>query len=232
MIRGMDNRFYVYLYLREVDSVAGEKGSPYYVGKGSGNRAFSKRPNRPSNNDCIWIWKDGLTEEEAFWEERRLIFIYGRIDRNTGILRNRTDGGDGIAGCVMSPRTDAHCKAISLAKTGKRVMSDAQYVAIADKLRGRKFSTEFGAAITARQVGQRFSSERCRNISNALKGKWSPTPEQRAKMSATRKGRPLSEKNRAGISAALKGKPKSEAQKTKQREAMLVFWASRRASTI
>ena len=84
--------FYVYIYLRE-------NGTPYYVGKGKGNRAYNKDKmvGLPSN-DRIKIVLQNLTEEQAFSNERDFIAYYGRLDINTGILENRTDGGEGSTG--------------------------------------------------------------------------------------------------------------------------------------
>ena len=94
------SEFYIYVYLRE-------DGSPYYVGKGKGNRAWSKNRRIPPPTDpsLIIIVKEFLTEKEAFDEERLLIAFYGRKDQGTGCLRNLTDGGEGTSGCIRSQDT-------------------------------------------------------------------------------------------------------------------------------
>ena len=92
-------RFYVYAFLRE-------DTTPYYIGKGTGNRAWGKRRRiSPPTDSRISILFENLTETEAFTEEIRLIQFYGRKDLGTGILRNLTDGGEGASGCIRSQDT-------------------------------------------------------------------------------------------------------------------------------
>lgn len=92
------NRFYTYAYLRE-------DGTPYYVGKGKGRRLYKKgkgEVGKPTDKSRIIFLKQNLTEQEALNHEMYMIAVLGRIDLGTGILRNKTDGGDGISGYKFS----------------------------------------------------------------------------------------------------------------------------------
>jgi hypothetical protein len=94
--------YYVYAYIRNKSSNNGPAGSPYYIGKGKGPRAWVKH-HTPQDPTYIIIIEENLTEIGALAIERRLIKWYGRIDVGNGILRNRTDGGEGLAGLKLSP---------------------------------------------------------------------------------------------------------------------------------
>lgn len=99
--------FYVYVYIRSSDSVTGKAGTPYYIGKGSGTRANHRRRNTtvPKNVRNILILEQNLTEVGALALERRYIRWWGRKDLCTGILHNKTDGGDGTSGILKSSET-------------------------------------------------------------------------------------------------------------------------------
>ena len=90
--------YYTYAYLRE-------DGTPYYIGKGKGyrcNYGTGKNCNPPKDRSRIIKLKQNLTEEEAFKHEVYMIAVFGRKDLGTGILHNRTDGGEGTSGSVRS----------------------------------------------------------------------------------------------------------------------------------
>ena len=105
------NKYYTYAYLRE-------DGTPYYIGKGLKYRWNSKNHKvAVPTGERILILKENLSEEDAIKHEIYMINIFGRKDLGTGILRNLTNGGDGISGFKHSPATKIK---IGLGNTNKK----------------------------------------------------------------------------------------------------------------
>jgi hypothetical protein len=187
------NRFYVYGFFRK-------DGTPYYIGKGQGNRIDSpkgRRFNLPPK-DQRKILAGGLTEPEAFEYEIALISLLGRKDQGTGCLRNLTDGGEGTSGHVHSPETLAKISAAS------RNCSPEHRAKIGAA--NSNPSPETRAKLSAALKGRKLSSEHRAKISAASSN---PSPETRAKISAASKGHVLSPEAKAKISAANKGRKHS-----------------------
>jgi len=105
------NNWYVYRHIRL------DKNQPFYIGIGNKvdyARAYEFKKDKRNN---IWnaiysktqidveILFDNITKQEAANKEKEFIRLYGRIDNNTGILCNMTDGGDGILNAKRSAET-------------------------------------------------------------------------------------------------------------------------------
>jgi len=104
-------RYYLYYYVRKNNSrttPGGSAGTPYYVGIGQTNRAWvwhGKHITVPKNKDQIIIVAEDLEEFSAKKMEIMHIKLWGRKDINTGILHNRTNGGEGSSGRIVSTET-------------------------------------------------------------------------------------------------------------------------------
>lgn len=148
---------YVYAYLRE-------DGTPYYIGKGLGNRCKEKHNVPVPPDSRIKFIKTNLTDQEAISLEIELIANYGRKDLGTGILRNRTDGGDGNAGRVMNEETRAK---ISSANKGKpSPMKGKKNPGLSKALKGKSQSPEHIAKLIEIRKGKPNPK-----VSLALKGR-------------------------------------------------------------
>jgi hypothetical protein len=118
------NRFYTYAYLRE-------DRTPYYVGKGKGRRLYKKgkgEVGKPTDKSRIIFLKQNITEQEALNHEIYMIAVLGRIDLGTGILRNKTGGGEGCSGMICREDVKLKIKNSNLGKThtqeSKKKMSE------------------------------------------------------------------------------------------------------------
>lgn len=158
---------YTYSYIRP-------DGTPYYYGKGSGDRAFSncgRSVHVPKEKARILIqyWS---SEKEAFEMEEFYILLFGRKDNGTGILRNLVNGGKGgAAGCTRSelhrskisasqkgiPKSEEHRKKLSDANIGHKLSETARR-----KLREFRIGNKF-------RLGKPHSEETRRRISETLK---------------------------------------------------------------
>ena len=118
--------YYIYAYIRIKDSNTAKAGTPYYIGKGKGNRAYSHKNKTsiptPKNTSQIIIMETNLSNIGACALERRYIRWFGRQDLGTGILRNKTNGGEGSSGhlYIRSKEASDRATATRLVKYGSK----------------------------------------------------------------------------------------------------------------
>jgi hypothetical protein len=189
----MNNIFYTYAYLRE-------DKTPYYIGKGKGDRVYKKSKNDirpPRDKSKIILLKQNLSEGDAFNHEKYMIAIFGRKDLGIGILHNRTDGGDGSSGVLQTEET-------------KLKRSNA--------LKGRPRPEEVKNKIGEKNKGRTQSQEARNKIGDTHKGNtyWvgrKHTEQSKQKMrdakvgkSSHMKGKSHSEETKDKISSSKKGK--------------------------
>ena len=153
-MKSNERKFYVYAYLRRKDSKTGLRLSPYYIGKGFGRRAFVGRKRMapmPADKAYICFIQENLTEEEAFALEQYCITLYGRVDLGTGILRNLTNGGEGMSGFHASIETR---RRISAGKKGKKLSDEHKQ--------------KISARLSLQQKGRKLPDYHKENIAKAL----------------------------------------------------------------
>lgn len=164
----------VYQWLRE-------DGSPYYIGIGNPKRPYTGKRccGGPPPKDRIVVLHEGLDWKKACEIERELIEFYGRKDLGTGILRNRTDGGEGARGAIRSEETRAKMSGENHPLYGKTGENNHRY-------------------------GKKHTEETKEKMSKALSGKNNPMYGKRREDNPNY-GRTHTEEAREKMSKALSG---------------------------
>lgn len=155
--------YYVYAYIRSKDSSTARAGTPYYIGKGKGRRAWSPlHPNIavPVNKSYIVIIEKNLSEIGALALERRLIRWWGRKIDNTGILINRLPGGDMPPDNRGRIQTALTRQKISKSKIGKSRPPDMFTHKVRQKMGESRSRGKNGRALSVIFNGIQYSCKR------------------------------------------------------------------------
>lgn len=194
-------QFYTYIHYRP-------DGSPFYVGKGKGNRSkIGTQRNRYYQFIIEKYGKDNITieiintdsEEAAFIKERSLIKQFSELGFK---LSNLTDGGEGTSGYKHSEEAN---RKNSLSHIGKLHTEETKR-RISEAGKGRKLSPEHRQALLKALIGH--------------VGWYAKTPEALARQRDTRRGVKNTPEHNAKITASKMGHEVSEEQREKQRKAM------------
>lgn len=240
--------YYVYAYIRNKDSIIAKVETLYYIGKGSNDRAWLKHHHNsfPTNKWQIIILESNLSEIGAFALERFYIRWYGRIDLGTGILRNLTNGGDGVSGhkhteiskIKMSKAltgrslSESHKLNLSISKTGKpgHVHTEKHKLYMKQSMTGRTGSIRSNEAkiktsitLNNRTTEQKEETRRKKKIAidNQTLDQREITRKKKSQSSKNRIRIPHSQETKNRISEAAKKRlrlPHSEETKQKIRE--------------
>ncbi len=142
------------------------KNKPFYIGYGSKNRLkehlYKRELDRKCHKSCkiksilkndsepIFIKiRENLTFEEANKLEMYYINLFGRIDNNSGILTNHTDGGSG---------------------TKNKIISDVTKLKMSNSHKGLKHSDISKLKMSNLHIGKKLSEETKNKISIAKTG--------------------------------------------------------------
>ena len=110
-------RFYTYAWVKD--------NTPYYIGKGQGNRAFVQSGHKcpkPNVKADIIILKYFDEESSALNHEKYLIHVLGRKSEG-GILENKTCGGQGMSGYSMTEVTKEKLRQVIVSDETRQKMS-------------------------------------------------------------------------------------------------------------
>lgn len=244
--------YYVYQYLR-ID------GTPYYIGKGQGNRAYSKLHNihLPKDQTRIVMIEENMLETDAIAMEIELIAKYGRKDIGTGILRNLTNGGEGLSGYVWT--AEARAKSSATVKkywanpearerhsaARKKYFEDPEARLKQSVAAKKRYEDPEEIVKASAATKKRWKDPEARTkMSNAMKERWKDpkvrekyrpwnfgkkaSNETRCKISQAKKN--ISDETRKKMSESAKNKPPiSNETRCKISEAEKVRWQKRRA---
>lgn len=180
--------FYVYAYVRK------SNGLPYYIGKGKHVRMIEKHPgiSVPKNHKYIIILEQNLSEVGALALERRYIRWWGRIDLKTGILRNKTDGGEGSANLSLETRNKISQKLKGRPQSQESKEKRKKYAGEKHHAYGKKRDQEIIKKVSESLSGRKLSEETKNRMSEGRMGEKNhnygkrKSPETIAKRTATR----------------------------------------------
>ena len=231
------NCWYLYRHIRL------DKLEPFYIGIGS-DKSF-KRANCKTRRNTHWnnitaktdyrveILITDLSLEEVKIKECYFIKVHGRADLSLGTLCNKTDGGEGTKGLVITEKNKQRLREI---QTGKKASKETK-LKMSESQKGNKNSLghkhseerklQIGKFFKGKQfnIGRKVSDEvkeklRIRSSGNKYGLGFKHSEESKLKMSEARKGNKNAFFGKSHTLETLNKlkKPKSEEWKAKLRK--------------
>jgi hypothetical protein len=181
---------YVYKHIRK------DTNEVFYVGIGKNKKRKDSKHSRSDHWHSIikkTEYYSEVIEDDLSWEcacEREIFWIkfYGRKDLNEGKLVNKTNGGEGIVG---------------------RVLSDNEKERLQNLRKGSKTSDEHKEKLRIAQQGRKYSDESKKKMSDSAKGK-QKTKEHKENLSKSGKGVKRTEESKEKLRNLYKGKQRNK----------------------
>jgi hypothetical protein len=209
-IKANRGKFYVYVLHRP-------DGTPFYVGCGAAylgrrvqriamHEAEARDPVLMSHKFAVIrnIWRDGasvhysidswhLSREPMIEREILLIAEYGRIQLGTGLLVNRTDGGDGGTGQRMDDAARRKMSEWRKGRTPSEKTNERRRQAMiprkaeqSARQRDNWLNSEYRSRVQANMVGHIASTEAREKLSATSKSTWADPAIREKRTSAIR----------------------------------------------
>jgi len=164
-------KYYIYEYVDPLTNL------PFYVGKGYGKRYLYHLKNLNDNTNphktnkikklineglkpIINLVKTGLTENQSFEFEKKMIKKYGRIDLGTGCLLNLTDGGEGQSGWIPNEKYKNNMSKLTSGERNgmfNKKHSEETKNKMREKAIGRKLNKVFRDKMSENRKGEKNS---------------------------------------------------------------------------
>ena len=220
-----ETNFYTYIHCKP-------DGTPFYVGKGSGRRAYDLAGRTAHHKNIVKKYGKGnigvftflcVSEQEALDDE---VLWIEQLRAEGFVLCNITAGGDGVSGMVHSAETRAK---MSLAKMGNQNLLGHHHssatrakISLASKNSSQEARSKMSAALVGntRMLGHRHTDEAKAKITSAQIGRKHSaatklkmslanerhSPESRRSAATKHTGMKRSDEARAKMSAAAKAR--------------------------
>ena len=181
-----DRRFYIYVHIRL------DNNTVFYVGKGTGNRAYYPYRNLHHDNICdacdykVVKIKENLTESQAYRLENKMIKYYVHTlgygidiegyddyDHNLPHLTNRDWGGEGGKSGInpYAGKTEEEMEEIGKKKSESHKgmhYSEERNKKISESKKGKKISEETKQKMSEAKKGKKFSEEHKQKLSKKV----------------------------------------------------------------